>query len=171
MTTSYTVSSTAAFTITHARHLAAKVATDLKRIQRFYGEPSDLEISQYEEELIELLRAGYLATVTYGFREDGVWIEPTLRYTSRDLSYGDGADDDPGRVRPWANVSGAVFYSYLTYSAAWFELSEQQKATFRKRLPFLREGAPEPQVRGILRTDRTYSAGGRALDRGSVRAF
>ena len=36
---SYTESTT--FTVTHARHMAAKVATDLKRMQRFYGKPSD----------------------------------------------------------------------------------------------------------------------------------
>ena len=35
MTYSYTQTTT--FTITHVRHLVAKVSTDLKRMQRFYG--------------------------------------------------------------------------------------------------------------------------------------
>src|SRR6266446_6946184 len=64
---SYTESAT--FTITHAKHMAAKVAADLKRIQRLYkGEPSDLLISWWEEELIELLKEGVLAVVAYGYQ-------------------------------------------------------------------------------------------------------
>jgi hypothetical protein len=59
---SFTITETTTFTVTHARHLAAKVSTDLKRLQRFYGSPSDTEIAQYEEEAIELLKAGYFGT-------------------------------------------------------------------------------------------------------------
>ena len=32
--------------------LASKVATDLKRMQRFYGSPSDADIASYEVEVI-----------------------------------------------------------------------------------------------------------------------
>jgi len=39
MTASFTISESASFTVTHARHMASKVATDLKRLQRFYGYP------------------------------------------------------------------------------------------------------------------------------------
>jgi len=35
MASSYTISETATFTLTHAKHMAAKVAADLKRLQRF----------------------------------------------------------------------------------------------------------------------------------------
>lgn len=80
---SYTDSTT--FTYTHARHLGAKVATDLKRMQRMYAYPTDASIAQYEAEIIELLRHGYLDKVTYGFRRDGNWVEPTLRYTAQEL--------------------------------------------------------------------------------------
>ncbi len=58
MTGSYTQSSTSTFTITHARHMAAKLAADLKRMQRFYGAPSDDRIAAYETEVVELLKAG-----------------------------------------------------------------------------------------------------------------
>ena len=37
---SYTITETTTFTVTHARHMAAKVSADLKRMQRFYGYPS-----------------------------------------------------------------------------------------------------------------------------------
>ena len=166
---SYTESST--FTVTHARYVAAKVATDLKRVQRFYGSPSDADIANYEAEVTEFLKAGYLGTVTYGFRLDGNWVEPTLRYTARDLAGGSANDDDPGRVRASANVSGATFYSYLTYSAAWDQLPQTKKDAFKNLLPFQRGGALEPGITGYLADDRTYSSGGRALNRASVRSY
>ncbi len=171
MSYSYTLTETATFTVTHSRHMAAKVATDLKRLQRFYNKPLDAAIAAYETEVIELLKAGYLGTVTYGFRLDGKWIEPTLRYTARDLAGGSANDDDPGKIRASANVAGASFYSYLTYSAAWNQLSDTEKDAFNKRMPFCRGSAPEPGVDGYLTDDRTYSSGGRALNRASVRSF
>ena len=171
MSYSYTVSSTQSFTVTHARHMAAKVATDLKRMQRFYGSPSDTSIANFETEVTELLKAGYLGTVTYGYQKNGNWVEPTLRYTARDLEGAAANDDDPGRVRPGANVSGATFGSYLTYNSAWFALTQTQRDTFEAGLPFSRSGAAEPGVSGYLQSDRTYSSGGRALDRSTLRSF
>ena len=171
MSYSFTFSETGTFTATHAKHIAAKVATDLKRMQRFYDAPDDTDITNYEIEVIELLKAGYLGTVTYGFRRYGNWVEPTLKYTARELTSMTASDDDPGRVRPGANICGADFYSYLTYSAAWHNLSEAAKNEFEKRLPFLRSGAPEPGVNGYFSEDRTYSAGGRALYRARVRSY
>ena len=59
MSYSYSLSESETFTVTHARHMAAKVATDLKRMQRFYGSPSDSEITDYEAEVTAFLKAGY----------------------------------------------------------------------------------------------------------------
>lgn len=171
MASSFTVSDSTTFTITHARHMAAKVAADLKRIQRHYGEPGDAAIADYEEEVVQLLKAGYLGTVTYGYMRDDKWIEPALRYTARDLAGATNTDDDPGKIKPWANISGATFYSFLTYSSAWDGLTTTQKDAFKKTLPFYRGGAPEPGISGYLEQDRTYSAGGRALGRSSVRSY
>jgi hypothetical protein len=170
MTYSFTLSESTTFTVTHAKHLAAKVSTDLKRMQRLYGSPNDADIDSYEAEIIEFLKMGYLGTVTYGYRRNGNWIEPTVRYTAFDLAGSAANDDDPGRVRPGANIDDATFYSYLTYSSAWTNLPEQEKESFRQRLLFRRGGAPEPGVNGCLTDDRTYSAGGRALNRASVRS-
>jgi hypothetical protein len=171
MASSYTLSTSNSFTVTHARHMAAKVAADLKRMQRHYDKPSDADIAKYEEELVQLLKAGYLGTVTYGFKRNGDWIEPTLRYTAKDLIDGSGIDDDPGKVRPWADVSGATFYSYLTYSAAWDDLTADERGSFKKSLPITRGDASEPGINGYVEQDRTYSAGGKSLGRGSVRSF
>ena len=169
MNSSFTVTEARTFTVTHARHMAAKVATDLKRIQRLYGEPNNTQIDGLQIEITELLKAGYLGTVTYGFFRNDRWIEPTLKYTARDLADMSTDDDDPGRIRPGANTDGAGFCSYLTYSSTWDKLSEYEKEIFKENIPFSRIYAPEPGIDGYLCNDRTYSSGIRALDRASVR--
>ena len=171
MSYSFAVTESTTFTVTHARHMAAKVATDLKRMQRIYGFPSDADIDAYEAEVIALLKEGYLGTVWYGFKRDGRWIEPTIKYTARDLHGGSAADDDPGRIRRRAEISGAVFHSFLTYSRAWDDLTAYEQDAFNRRLPIYRRGATEPAVYGYLSHDRTYSSGGHALDRASVRSY
>ncbi len=171
MSATYSTIETQLFTIIHARHIAAKVATDLKRVQRLYGEPSDQDIADYEKEAIELLKAGMLGKISYGYHRNGLWIEPTLTYTAKDLIGISDGDDDPGRILPGANVEGARFYSYLTYAPEWYYLSEDEKNAIQDRLPFERTGANEPGINGYLNYDLTYSAGGRALYRAAVRSF
>lgn len=170
MTMSFTHTESQTFTITHARHLASKMATDLKRIQRFYSNPSDRMIDDYEGELTALLKAGFLREVTYGFQRNGDWIEPTVKYNALDLNGGVGVDDDPGKIRPCANVAGAAFTSFLTYSSAWSQLTVVEKASFEGDLPITRGHGDVPGVSGYLEQDRSYSAGGRALSRSSVRS-
>lgn len=176
MSSSYTLSEVTSFTVTHARHLAAKVATDLKRIQRLYcqhssGEPNDKRIADYETEIIALLKGGYLQEVTYGFKRNGRWIEPTIRYTARALAGSIANDDDPGRIRPGADIRESLFGSCLTYNAAWEALSATEKDAYSRNLPFQRSTGSEPGVDGYLSHDRTYSSGGCALDRASVRSY
>ncbi len=171
MSSSYSYSSTQTFTVTHAKHLASKVATDLKRIQRFYGQPSDSSISNYEAELIELLKGGYLEAVTYGFQANDRWIEPTVKYTAKELLSNGGTDDDPGKIRPGANIAGATFRSFLTYSSKWFDLSVSEQQSIERNLPFQRTAASEPGVSGYFDNDKTYSSGGRTLDRSSVKSY
>lgn len=170
MSSSFTFTETSSFTVTHAKYMASKVATDLKRMQRLYGKPSDAEIAQYEAELTVLLRDSLIKSVWYGFKRNGQWIEPALRYTARDL-HSASNDDDPGRVRPGMNVDGATFYSFLSYSDGWTQLTDAGREEIRKKLPFQRGSASEPTVSGYLSQDLTYSAGGKSLARDSVRSL
>lgn len=170
MSSSFTVSSSSTFTVTHARHLAAKVKTDLKRMQRFYNSPSDVMLDKYETELTELIRNGYLSSVIFGYKRDGQFIEPTLKYTAQELS-GAGADDDPGKVKPGADIQGASFSSYLTYSAKWHALTLDEQNRFEATLPFQRNSVPEPTSAGYYVSDNNYSSGGRALGRQSMRSY
>lgn len=169
MSNSYTTTNTTTFTATHARHISAKVATDLKRIQRFYGQPNDKWIAVFEQEAVILLKNKCLETVAYGFLRDGIWIKPTIIYTARSLEGTSSADHDPGRVLPGADVSDADFYSYLTYSLVWEHMSWEEKKILEDQLPVKRSFASKPSVNGDLVSDKTYSAGDYALDRFSLR--
>jgi hypothetical protein len=168
---SYSITESTTFTITHARHMASKVSADLKRMQRFYGSPSDSQIASYETEITELLKLGYLGTLTLGFLRDSQWIEPTLVYTARDLAGMAANDDDPWRVQPGRNIAGATFYNYLLYSSAWRAATLAERDAFKARMPFTRSDKDEPTVNGYLIDDKIYSAGGRSLSRASVRAY
>lgn len=156
------------FTITHARKLAAKVATDLKRVQRYHGAPSDSDIRAYEEEAVQLLKAGYLKEVTYGFKRNGHWIKPTFVYKASDLYSSEAVDDNPGKVHANADVSNAHFSSFLCYSDKWSQLTISERAEFNKSLPVKRTTGSNPLYNGRLRQDRTYSAGGKKIDRYSL---
>ena len=165
---SFTSNST--FTLTDAKKLASKVATDLKRIQRLYGVPSDYSIQQYEEEMVLFLMGGYLESVTYGFKRGQNHIEPTLKYTAKDLS-GMGSDEDPGKIRPGANVNEASFSSFLTYSQSWFKLTPKEQENFENQLPIKRSNAPTPGISGYLSDDRTYTSGGQSLSRSTIKSY
>ena len=170
MSTSFSFTQTESFTITHARHIAAKVATDLLRFQRFYGRPSNTEIDAYEEELVALINQDYVRTVTYGFKRDGNWVI-ALRYRARS-----GGillvDDDPGKIRPGEDVASAAFTSFLVYNLNWSFLSHQQQERFKATLPFQRSSGQEPGIEnGWWADDLTYSAGGHGLGRSTLRRW
>lgn len=168
---SFTSTESSTFTITHARHMAAKVATDLRRMNRYYGKPSIAKIADFEEEITQLLKHGYLKKVIYGFKRGPNMIEPTLTYTAEELSYDGASDDDPGRVKPNKDVEGATFYSFLTYTSAWTAKSQSEKDEFDAGLPFQRGVADEPGADGYYANDKTYSSGGRALNRATLRSY
>ena len=54
---------------------------------------------RFRIEVIELLKNEYLDTVTFGFKRDDKWIEPTLQYTAKDLARFNFEGDDPGRIK------------------------------------------------------------------------
>src|SRR5437773_2476582 len=120
MSSSYTTDESTTFTFLHARYIASKVATDLKRFQRFYnGVPSDSTIELYEKELAVLLKHDVVESVIYGFKRNGNWTEATVRYTA--LPGGSlQVDDDPGKIRPNLDITGASFTSFLSYNGNWW---------------------------------------------------
>jgi len=166
----YTTNESETFTLLHARYIASKVATDLKRIQRFYqGVPSDNTIERYEKELAVLLKYDVVATVTYGFKRNGAWTEVTVRYTA--LPGGSlQADDDPGKIRPNLDIAGASFYSFLTHNDNWSNLSAAERTAIEGESPVSRGTGDNPPLEsGYWLSDLNYSAAGRGLGRATVR--
>lgn len=164
MSLSYAISTTETFTIVHARYIASKVATDLKRFQRFYGSPSDEWIDKYEGELVQLLKFDVVEHVDYGFLRNGKWTEAAVRYKA--LPSGDlMLDDDPGKIRPNLDVVGAYFTSCLTHNANWNNLSTAEQTAIETTCPFRRTRGLDPQLEnGYWADDLNYAAGGRGSD-------
>jgi hypothetical protein len=163
MTTTYTTSSTSSFTLTHAKYLASKLASDLRQMQLFYGKPTDSEIAAYITEVVILLLGGYLATVSYGFKRHGQWIL-ALKYDAR----AGGVllpDDRAGRVRPGVDVHGSTWHSFLTYSLKFSHLLEVEQQRVKSQLPFQRGDGSEPTVSGAWVSDKSYSSGTVSLQR------
>lgn len=169
MSYSQTVTESHTFTITHARHISAKVATDLRRMNRFYGKPEIDSIANFDEEVAQLLKHGYLNNVSYGFQKNGDWIEPTITYTASELS--SGIDSTPGAIKPHANIAGASFCSFLTYTSKWHNLTETEKRDVENGLPVQRTTGETPGISGYLEDDKTYSSGDRSLSRAVVRSY
>jgi hypothetical protein len=168
---SYTTTETSSFTITHARYIASKVATDLKRFQRFYGSPTDIRIDLFEGELAGLLKHDAVDNIVYGFQRNSLWTPASVRY--RALPGGTLlADDDPGKIRPGIDIAGAHFTSFLSYSSRWWSLSPAERETIEKGLPIQRSTGSSPGLEtGAWSDDLSYSAGGRGLGRSSVRTW
>ncbi len=136
---------TADFTITDARYVGARIGADLRLLNSLYGRPALAGIDDFVEEAALLLRDRYLRTVDYGFR-DGIsnaW-KLRLRYTA--TAGGQLLDSRPGSLPTTAAVAGCGFYSYLTYSAAFHDLSAVRRAAVLDRLPVHRVGADEPDA-------------------------
>ncbi len=168
---SYSITHNETFTVTNAKYLASKVATDLKRIQRLYGNPSDLFIEKFQVELIELLSNGYLKYVTYGYKRGDIFIAPTLVYRASELANIYSIDDDPGKIKPGADISNAHFSSFLEYSQKWWDLNEESRIKFELNLPLQRSTGSNPVYNGYLTQDNNYYSNGVSLNRSTLNPY
>lgn len=164
--TSYTYAET--FTRTHARRLAGRVTSDLRQCYLIYGLPSENALGDYLSELEELLAGAYVEQYQFGFERE--------RQTLWSLRYTVGPDGGlnstrAGGVPAGVNVAGALFFNFLTFSASWSRLTSSSKSAIQENLPFIREAGTLPGVaNGYWVTDRTYAAGGVAVQRSIFRA-
>lgn len=165
MTSTYTQTETRSFTITEARHIASKIASDLNLLTAFYSNPSLDDVEKYKEEAAQFIAKRYLKSVEYGYKKDGAVVF-SLKYTAKS----DGtlsADDRPGKVPAGLNTDGIVFYSYLRYSDAFFALSESERNKFESGLPVRRTTGGEPVLttNGYWEKTHTYSKNGEGVER------
>jgi len=166
MTYSYTETRT--FTMLHARYVTSKIAADLDLVRTYYLRPSVDEITAYAEEAAILLNERYLNTVEYGFKRDDKVIF-SVKYIARS----DGtlqADDRPGRIPAGMDISGTVWYSYLTYTSAYDRLSSVELASLKAKLPVPRFTSAAPvSGSGYWEQSRSYSANGEGVVRNIFR--
>lgn len=167
VTTSYTTSATETFSMASARYVASKIATDLRQLQRYYGKPSDVEITDYAVEAAVLAYHGYVKKVIYGFKRDGKWVL-SLEYTSENGTL--TADDRAGGAYRYADITGANFDSYLFRTQSWRSLTDTRRKEINDSLSITRIPATAPGYTGGYHTsDRTYSAHGTGFTRSSYR--
>ena len=168
---SYTITESNTFNVTHARHITARIASDLARLTSFY--PTELtneRILAFQDEATEYLKAGYLDSVVYGFRKEsedywGVksseWVL-ALKYVveNGDLSGGSSA---PGGILPGIDVESSNFHSFLSPNYSFYLLDDNSKKRFEDNLPLQRGEGRAPTAN--WRQDRAYGQGGKHVDR------
>ena len=162
MTGSYSFSES--FTRAHARKLAGRVTTDLYQSKQIYGLPTEGMIEEYQAELQELLAGHYVAKYQFGYKRDGtvVW---SLRY-SVGSDGGLVADSRGGGVPHGFDVTGALYFNFLTFSDAWDRLGPGDRQEIEEKLPFSRvDGDLPSSAGGFWVQDRGYTAGGVLVQR------
>lgn len=138
-------------TATQAKRLASRIGAELLQVQTFYGKPDAETLDKYIAEAEMFLAAGYLRSVRYGFKKGGDVVFE-VAYTAQ---FANGTDDKPGRVPPTADVTGGIWFSYLTYSDAFYGLTREQQQAFKARSPLERETADEPRLAAGVRSAGT----------------
>ena len=109
------------------------------------------------------MKAGYLDTVDFGFKDGDRWIL-RLRYTA--AAGGQLRDETPGGLPRAVDVADYGFYSYLKHSCAFNALTAAERDTFKQSLPIQRTGAAEPSANlGSHGNGSQYSRNGAGLSR------
>jgi hypothetical protein len=160
-----TNTNTNTFTITNAKYLGSKIAADLYQMQQFYGKPSIVDINNYVDEAVTLMKDGYLQSVDYGFKKNGIWIF-ALSY---EISSSGSVDNNPGRVSLGANITGATWGSYLRTSTKFNNLSASEQQKIKDSITVKRSGAADPQSGTSSSFDRSYSSGNVDLNRKTIK--
>ena len=167
MTNTYTIST--AFTKTNAEYLASKVVADLRGMRAYYNQPSESMIWEFYEELAELLAGGYVASVEYGFKQDGRRIV-SLYYQAR--TDGSLTDGKSGGVYARADISGAQWFTFLVYSRKWDLLSPSAQQEIKGRITIQRSYGQAPgDGNGYWNTDRSYASQGVGVQRRTFRPY
>ena len=167
MTSTFTTSAT--FTRTHAKHLAAKVIADLYQCSIFYDRPAVDDIEDYETELVEMLANEYVYSYEFGFKSSGKRLL-TWHYTVGADGGLHGGDADAGAIYAKATVAQADYFNFMTYSDKWRGLSETKRAEFKAGLPIQRTPGSSPDDGdGYWQVDHAYSAGGVRVSRKTFR--
>lgn len=158
---------TSTFTRTNARYLASKIAADLRQLRSFYGRPTEQQIDDLSDELVEMLAGGYVATYEAGFRKDGKRVV-SERYTVS--SAGLATDERAGGIYARADVTGASWFTFMNYSDAWWDLSDAARKAVKDSVAIDRSPGTEPtDGNGYWESGRNYASGGMSTSRSGFR--
>jgi hypothetical protein len=161
MTISMTRAST--FTIADARYVSSKLGADLRNLNARYSKPALSNIDDFVEETAQYLKAGYLESVDFGFKDGDRWIL-RLRYTA--AAGGQLQDEAPGRLPSAVDVIGYAFHSYLKPNSTFYALGSADQAAFEGALRIQRGIAPEPSAfEGQHGNQAQYARNGAGLNR------
>jgi hypothetical protein len=117
-----------------------------------------------------MLVGKYVKEYEFGFKRNGLRV---LCWQYKVNSSGDlvgGKDDRSGGIYSRAEVADATFYNSMSYTDAWFNLSEPDKDEVRAQHSIERTTGTLPgDGTGYWVTDRTYSSSGVAFERKTFR--
>lgn len=170
---SFTMTRTASesFTLTYAKYLASKVTSDMWRCKQLYNRPTEDQINNYGTELALMLRDGYVEAYEFGFQKEDQRLL-SWRYTVDSSGNLNASDDRPGGVVAGVAVSDAAFFNQMTWSAAWFDLSQEERDRISTGLPIKRVTKDGPKDGlGYWVEDRSYTSNGVSLSRKTFRPF
>lgn len=158
-----TTTRTSSFTITEARYVTSKIASDLQSFKALYGYITDQKITDFAEEVALHLANDYLESVEYGLKRDDKVIF-SLKY---DAKNGVLTNDRPGKIPDSLNTNGAVWYSYLIKNSKFDALSTAEQEAFKNKSPVTRVGAPSPVFsgNGYWSPDKSYAANSQGVNR------
>lgn len=167
----FTHTRSATFTVTHAKHIASKIAADLNVCSRLHGQPSTLAVENYNDELVELLRYGYLSRYEFGFKREEKRV---LSWSYEVNSHGHiEGDERAGKMSAYVDLEGAAFFNYAWYSSKYSNLTSEEKVAFKETHRIDRtSGDPPSDGAGYWSgTEKNYSAGGTGVSRRSFRSY
>ncbi|MEM9399993.1 MAG: hypothetical protein AAF984_07265 [Verrucomicrobiota bacterium] len=156
------------FTLTHAKYLASKIATDMHRCYQNYGDPQKIE--DYQKELTQLLNNGYVSEYEFGYKKDGYRFL-SWHYVIDENGIVD-TDDRPGKIVSNVKLDGAAYFNFLWPSSKWHDLSQYDKSSFYDDLSIDRTpgSAPQDGNNGCwTSSDKNYFSGGTGIGRKTFR--
>ena len=166
MSYTQTITTTQTFTMTSAKYIASKIASDLDQVRLFYGNPTEESISKYSLEAAILMKEKCLKNLEYGFkRSSDDKVVFSVKYT---VAFdGTITDDGPGRIPSGANVENTYFFSLLEKSDTWSKLTSVEQKSITDSIPVKRDDSPDSSyVNGYWKNDKGYSADGGGVKRG-----
>jgi hypothetical protein len=132
-----------------------------------YGEPTLEQINNLFDELVEMLAGGYVATYEAGFRKNGERVV-SVRYSIS--SSGVANDEGAGGIYARADITGAFWFTFMTYSQAWWNLSDAARKAVKDSVPIDRTPGDAPtDGNGYWETGRNYASGGTSANRSGFR--